>query len=69
MEALVRERTKQVILQKEEIERSYNNTRLLSEIGQQITSTLDFEKIFKSLHENVNKLMDAACFWCSNLSF
>jgi serine phosphatase RsbU (regulator of sigma subunit) len=62
MEALVKERTEQVIHQKEEIERSYNNTRLLSEIGQQITSTLDFEKIFKSLHENVNKLMDAACF-------
>ncbi|MDQ3190741.1 MAG: tetratricopeptide repeat protein [Bacteroidota bacterium] len=62
MEEEVIERTHEVIARKEEIEQAYENTRLLSEIGQQLTSTLSFEKIFNSLHENVNQLMDAACF-------
>jgi serine phosphatase RsbU (regulator of sigma subunit)/tetratricopeptide (TPR) repeat protein len=62
MEETVQERTKEVVSQKEEIERSYENTRLLSEIGQELTSTLNFEKLFNRLHENVNLLMDAAVF-------
>jgi serine phosphatase RsbU (regulator of sigma subunit)/tetratricopeptide (TPR) repeat protein len=62
MEAKVIERTKEVTLQKEEIEKSYNNTRLLSVIGQQITSSVNFNSIFKKLHENVSQLMNADCF-------
>jgi len=62
MEATVKERTKEVTLQKEEIEKSYNNTRLLSVIGQQITSSVNFNSIFKKLHENVSQLMNADCF-------
>lgn len=62
LEAAVQERSAEVIRQKEEIERSYYNTQLLSEIGQQITSTLDLESIFRQLYENVNKLMPAECF-------
>jgi serine phosphatase RsbU (regulator of sigma subunit)/tetratricopeptide (TPR) repeat protein len=62
MEETVEERTREVVSQKEEIERSYENTRLLSEIGQQLTSTLNFERLFNKLHENVNRLMDAAIF-------
>ncbi|MFI5148131.1 MAG: tetratricopeptide repeat protein [Bacteroidia bacterium] len=62
MEETVEERTREVVSQKEEIERSYENTRLLSEIGQELTSTLNFEKLFNRLHEIVNQLMDATVF-------
>jgi transcriptional regulator with GAF, ATPase, and Fis domain len=62
MEGTVEERTREVVSKKEEIERSYENTRLLSEIGQDLTSTLSFELLFSKLHENVNRLMDAAVF-------
>lgn len=62
MEDTVRQRTRELQEQKEELERTYLNTRLLSEIGRQLTSTLEFDSIFLKLHENVNQLMDAACF-------
>lgn len=55
-------RTREVISQKEEIEKAYQNNKLLSEIGQQITSTLNFEEIFNKLHFYVNQLMNADCF-------
>ena len=62
LEEKVNERTKEVILQKEEIEKSHENTRLLSEMGQQIISSVNFNAIFKNLHENVCRLMNADCF-------
>ncbi|HCA82862.1 MAG TPA: hypothetical protein DEP18_03680 [Flavobacteriales bacterium] len=62
LEEMVQERSAEVIRQKEEIERSYYNTQLLSEIGQQITSTLNIAVIFNELYQNVNKLMPAECF-------
>jgi transcriptional regulator with GAF, ATPase, and Fis domain len=55
VEETVRERT-------EEIQRAYENTRLLSELGQQITSSLDFDSIFGRLHHSVKELMSADCF-------
>ena len=62
LEERVNERTKEVLIQKEEIERSHENTRLLGVIGQQIISSVNFDSIFKSLHENVSQLMNADCF-------
>ncbi|HET6990934.1 MAG TPA: GAF domain-containing protein, partial [Bacteroidia bacterium] len=62
VEQAVHERTQEVVEQKEEIEKSYQTTRLLSEIGQQLTSTLDFDALFTRLHYFVNQLMDASCF-------
>jgi PAS domain S-box-containing protein len=62
MEEVVQDRTEEVVQQKEQLEKAFNNTRLLSQIGKQITSTLDFEEIFMKLYENVNQLMDASCF-------
>jgi transcriptional regulator with GAF, ATPase, and Fis domain len=62
LENRVQERTKEVIRQKEEIEKSHDNTRLLSEIGQQIISNINFNSIFGNLHENINQLMNADCF-------
>ncbi len=62
MEDEVKNRTMEVTRQKEEIERTYENNRLLSEIGQQITSTLNFEEIFSKLYNYVKQLMDVGCF-------
>lgn len=55
MENKVQERT-------EEIEKFYQNTELLTKIGQQLISTLDFESVFELLYKNVNELMDATVF-------
>jgi serine phosphatase RsbU (regulator of sigma subunit) len=55
LEERVEERTR-------EIERSHQNTRLLGSIGQQIISSVNFDAIFKNLHENVSQLMNADCF-------
>ncbi|HWY12408.1 MAG TPA: GAF domain-containing protein [Bacteroidia bacterium] len=61
-ENTIAERTKEVVAKKEEIEKAYHNNKLLSEVGQQITSTLNFEEIFDKLNNYVGKVMDAACF-------
>jgi transcriptional regulator with GAF, ATPase, and Fis domain len=61
-EKRIADRTQEVVRKKEEVEEAYKNNRLLSEIGQQITSTLNFSEIFDKLHFYVNQLMDAACF-------
>ncbi|MGM0479987.1 MAG: GAF domain-containing protein [Bacteroidota bacterium] len=62
LEQKVNERTKEITEQKEEIEKSYRMTALLSEVGRQLTSSTDFESIFLKLHQNVSDLMDASCF-------
>lgn len=48
--------------QKEQVERAYDNVRVLSEIGQKITSTLNLEEISQLVYKNVNSLMDASGF-------
>ncbi len=62
VEQRVAERTKEVVKQKEEIKQSYQNVKLLSEIGQTIVASLSVEKIIETTYENVNKLMDASGF-------
>ncbi|MBL4658009.1 MAG: GAF domain-containing protein [Flavobacteriales bacterium] len=46
----------------EELQNSQGNIKILSEIGRQLTSTMDFETIFNKLHKNVNQLMEADVF-------
>lgn len=46
-------------LQKEKIEAANRNMEIISEIGQQITSTLNLEKAIMILYKNINKIMDA----------
>lgn len=48
--------------QKNEIETAYDNIQTISEVGQKITSTLDFESLIKTIYNNVNQLLDAAAF-------
>jgi transcriptional regulator with GAF, ATPase, and Fis domain len=63
VELKVIQRTTEVVKQKEEIEKTYENVKLLSEIGQQITSCLSVEKIIETAYESINKLMEASVFW------
>lgn len=44
------------------LEGSYNNIKLLSEIGQEITKNLTVEKIVQTTYSNINELMDASVF-------
>ena len=55
-------RTAEVVQQKTQIEHAHRNISLLSEIGRQITATLDQEAIMQTLYQNVDKLMDANIF-------
>ena len=47
---------------KNEIEKSYQNVKTLSKIGQQITANLEVERIVDTVYENVNVFMDASTF-------
>lgn len=62
MEDRVEERTKEVTLQKEELQTNFENTKMLSELGVTISSSLEFEDIFKSLFECVSQLMPTDIF-------
>lgn len=62
LEEKVQQRTLQFQQKNDELVSTYNNVKLLSEIGQQITATLSLEKIIETVYENVNKLMDASVF-------
>ncbi|MBD3635836.1 MAG: GAF domain-containing protein [Crocinitomicaceae bacterium] len=62
MEEIVEERTKEVIKQKEQLETNFANIKLLSEIGVEIASSLNFEDVFETLYEAVAKMMDAEIF-------
>ncbi len=62
MESEVKNRTKEIIRQKDELLQTYSNTKLLSEIGLNIASTLNFKEIFQTVHSKVSRLMDAEMF-------
>lgn len=62
LEDTISARTAQVREQKEELSRSYETMRTLSEIGKQLTSTTKFEDIFTTLYDGVSSLMDAGSF-------
>ncbi|TAF32379.1 MAG: GAF domain-containing protein [Cytophagales bacterium] len=44
--------------QKDEIESSYNNIKVLGEIGQKITASLDVESVIQTVHTGVRSLVD-----------
>jgi signal transduction histidine kinase/tetratricopeptide (TPR) repeat protein len=52
----------ELTVQKDNLEQSYRNTELLSEIGRKITSSLSVGKIIGTVYDNVNLLMDASVF-------
>jgi serine phosphatase RsbU (regulator of sigma subunit) len=69
LEDKVAERTTEVVKQKEELqasheqlERSFNNIKILSDIGLEITTELSSEKIIDKTYANLRQLMDADVF-------
>jgi transcriptional regulator with GAF, ATPase, and Fis domain len=62
MEDKVKDRTKEIVKQKEEIEKTFDNTRLVSQIGREISTTFSIEEIISKVYNSVNKLMDATMF-------
>ncbi len=62
-EAEINRLTNVVLKEKNEaLEGAYKNFSVLSSMGQDITSSLNFETILNILYDNVNKLMDANIF-------
>jgi len=55
-------KAKELSIQKENLQQSYNNVEQLGEIGRKITSSLSVEKIIGTVYDNVNALMDANVF-------
>lgn len=45
-----------------EIQRAYDKIRLISEIGKDVTSSLELESVLSSIYTHVNQLMDAYVF-------
>jgi diguanylate cyclase (GGDEF)-like protein len=58
----LKEKTEELEKKTAELMESYNNMKIISEIGQSITSTLDFEKILDLVYDSVNNLMPAHIF-------
>jgi len=55
-------KARELAVQKENLQQSYNNVEQLGEIGRKITSSLSVEKIISTVYDNVNSLMDASVF-------
>ncbi|MDP1727075.1 MAG: ATP-binding protein [Bacteroidota bacterium] len=62
LEQKVQQRTEELRQQKDELEDTFSKLKLLTEIGQEITSTLHLDTILNTVYENVNNLMDASVF-------
>ncbi|WP_299461945.1 SpoIIE family protein phosphatase [uncultured Microscilla sp.] len=59
---LVAARTKELKVQNSYLEQSYKNVSLMTKMGQEITASLDLDKVLYTIYENVNRLMDATIF-------
>ncbi|MFZ5353679.1 MAG: ATP-binding protein [Bacillota bacterium] len=55
-------KTEEIQRKAKELEESYNNIAVISEIGQKITSSLDLETIMNTIYQSMNTLMDATVF-------
>lgn len=62
LEQMVEERTHKVLAQKKELEVAAEHAALLSQMGTDLSMTLQFEEIFEKLHFNLGKLLDAEIF-------
>ncbi len=62
LEATVNERTEEIRAQAAEITAQKESIELLSEIGKEITASLDLNTILFKLYERVNQIMDASIF-------
>jgi signal transduction histidine kinase/DNA-binding response OmpR family regulator len=62
LEATVNERTQEIRTQAAEIAAQKDSIELLSEIGKEITASLDLNTILFKLYERVNQIVDASIF-------
>jgi signal transduction histidine kinase/CheY-like chemotaxis protein len=62
LEHKVTQRTEELRRQKDELEDTFTKLKLLTEVGQEITSTLHLDTILNTIYENINRLMDASIF-------
>ncbi len=69
LEATVAERTREIrdqageiAAQKDRLQHAYETVELLSDIGREITASLDLDTILFKLYERVNQLLDAPIF-------
>ena len=62
LEATVNERTEEIRAQAAEITAQKDSIELLSEIGKEITASLDLNTILFKLYERVNQIVDASIF-------
>lgn len=58
----IRQQASEIAAQKDRLERSYSTVELLSDIGREITASLDLDTILFKLYERVNQLLDASVF-------
>lgn len=56
------QRQKEITAQKEDLESQYEAIQTLSEIGQNLTSSLKKDEFLQKLHHIINRLMDVALF-------
>ncbi|MFI5204341.1 MAG: GAF domain-containing protein, partial [Flavobacteriales bacterium] len=62
MESQVHQRTAEVVKQKEQIEKTLSDVKVVSEIGKEISSMLSAEDIIAKMYVRLNELMDASTF-------
>jgi signal transduction histidine kinase/DNA-binding response OmpR family regulator len=62
LEATVAERTQEITAQASEIAAQKDSIELLSDIGKEITASLDLNTILFKLYERVNQIVDASVF-------
>ena len=58
----LKQKTSELEQSSKELKEAYDNIKIISDIGQSITSTLNLEKILIRVYENINHLMDAWVF-------
>jgi nitrate/nitrite-specific signal transduction histidine kinase len=51
-----------VVERTQEIDKAYQNTKLIGQISRDIAEALSIEKIISKVYGNINTLMDATCF-------
>ncbi len=62
LEGKVRERTSELVAKNSELDAAFQNIRTLSEIGKEITSSLQLERIQDVVYRHVHSMMDATSF-------
>lgn len=58
----IREQAGEIAAQKDRLQHAYDTVELLSDIGREITASLDLDTILFKLYERVNQLLDAPIF-------